>query len=206
MMIWLDVDGKLRELTRGARSIDDFCKAFFGVQDGKYDVNPYTFEDIVGTLNQVAPYDWATYLRTRLDGHGSLIGGIAAHGWKLVYTDKPSTAYSASKGATDLTYSLGALLAKDGEVSDVLWDGPAFKAGLSPGMKVIAVNGREFSADVLKEAVTAAKGTSAPLELLVKNFDEYRTLSVAWHDGLRYPHLERTPTADSLSELLAARK
>ena len=206
MMIWLDVDGKLRELTRGARSIDDFCKAFFGVQDGKYDVNPYTFEDIVGTLNEVAPYDWAAYLRTRLDGHGSLIGGIAAHGWKLVYTDKPSTAYSASKGAADLTYSLGALFAKDGEVSDVLWDGPAFKAGLSPGMKVIAVNGREFSGDVLKEAVTAAKDTNAPLELLVKNFDEYRTLSVAWHDGLRYPQLERTPTADSLSELLAARK
>jgi predicted metalloprotease with PDZ domain len=206
MMIWLDVDGKLRELSRGARSIDDFCKAFFGMHDGKYDVNPYTFEDIVSTLNQVAPYDWTSYLRTRLDGHGSLIGGIAAHGWKLVYTDKPSTAFSASKGATDLTYSLGALFAKDGEVADVLWDGPAFKAGLSPGMKVVAVNGQEFSGDVLTNAVTAAKGTSAPLELLVKNFDEYRTLSVAWHEGLRYPHLERTPTADSLSELFAARK
>jgi predicted metalloprotease with PDZ domain len=206
MMIWLDVDGKLRELSKGERSLDDFCKAFFGMQDGKYDVNPYTFEDIVSTLNQVAPYDWASYLRTRLDGHGSLTGGIAAHGWTLVYTDKPSTAFNSSKGATDLTYSLGALLAKDGEVTDVLWDGPAFKAGVAPGMKVIAVNGAEFSGDALKDAVTAAKGASAPVELLVKDFDEYRTLSVACHDGLRYPHLVRTSTVDSLSQLLAARK
>jgi predicted metalloprotease with PDZ domain len=205
MMIWLDVDGKLRELSNGKRSIDDFCRTFFGMQDGKFDVNPYTFEDLVGTLNQVVPYEWASYLRTRLDGHGSLTGGIAAHGWKLTYTDKPSAAFSNIKGI-DLTYSLGALLAKDGEVSDVLWDGPAFKAGLSPGMRVIAINGREFSGDALQDAITSSKGTSAPVELLVKTFDEYRTLSVAWHDGLRYPHLERTSGADSLSELLAARK
>jgi predicted metalloprotease with PDZ domain len=206
MMIWLDVDAKLRELSRNQRGIDDFCQAFFGMQDGKYDVNPYTFEDIVTTLNAVAPYDWARYLRTRLDGHGSLTGGIPAHGWQLVYTDKPSTAFNSSKGATDVTYSLGALLGKDGEVTDVLWDGPAFKAGLAPGMKVLAVNGREFSGDALKEAITAAKGTSAPVQLLVKNFDEYRTLSVACHEGLRYPHLVRTAAPDSLSELLAARK
>jgi predicted metalloprotease with PDZ domain len=206
MMIWLDVDGKLRELSKDKRSIDDFCRAFFGVQDGKYDVNPYTFEDIVRTLNQVVPYDWAAYLRTRLDGHGSLIGGIAAHGWKLVYTDKPSTAYSTMKGATDLTYSLGALFGKDGMVTDVLWDGPAFKAGLSPGMKVIAVNGKEFSGDTLKDAVTASKGASATVELLVKNFDEYRTLAVAWHAGLRYPHLVRAASPDTLSTLLAPRK
>ena len=206
MMIWLDVDGKLRELSKGERSIDDFCKAFFGVQDGKYDVNPYTFADLVSTLNQVAPYDWASYLRTRLDGHGSLTGGIAAHGWKLVYTDKPSLALSASKGVTDLTYSLGALVGKDGEVMDVLWDGPAFKAGLAPGMKVIAVNGQEFSGDAIKDAVIASRSASAPVELLVKNFDEYRTLAVAWHDGLRYPHLVRSSAADSLSQLLAPRK
>ena len=105
-----------------------------------------------------------------------------------------------------MTYSLGALLGKDGEASDVLWDGPAFKAGLAPGMKVLAVNGREFSGDALKEAITAAKGTSAPVQLLVKNFDEYRTLSVACHEGLRYPHLVRSAAPDSLSELLAARK
>jgi predicted metalloprotease with PDZ domain len=206
MMIWLDVDGKLRELTKDQRSIDDFCKSFFGMQDGKYNVNPYTFEEIVRTLNAIAPYDWASYLRTRLDGHGSLTGGIAAHGWKLVYTDKPSTAFNSSKGATDVTYSLGALVGKDGEVTDVLWDGPAFKAGLSPGMKVIAVNNREFSGDALKEAVAAARGTTAPVELLVKNFDEYTTLAVACHEGLRYPHLVRTAASDSLSELLAARK
>lgn len=206
MMIWLDVDGKLRELSRGERSIDDFCKAFFGVQDGKYDVNPYTFEDLVSTLKQIAPYDWASYLRARLDGHGSLTGGMAAHGWKLVYTDKPSLALSASRGASDLTYSLGALIAKDGDVTDVLWDGPAFKAGLSPGMRIIAVNGQEFSGEALKDAVTAAKGASTPVELLVKNFNEYRTLSVAWHEGLRYPHLVRTSAADSLSQLLAPRK
>lgn len=206
-MIWLDVDGKLRELTHNKKNIDAFARAFFGMNSGDWGVNTYTFEDVVKTLNDIAPFDWKTYLRTRLDGHGPLIGGIASHGWKLVYTDKPSAAVKASesrRGFTDLTYSLGVAIGKGGNIADVLWDGPAFKAGLSPGMSIVAVNGKEYSGDAIKDAITAAaKDKSQGVELLVKNFDEYKTLRVDYHDGLKYPHLVRdTSKPDTLAELI----
>nr|WP_233523555.1 M61 family peptidase [Dyella solisilvae] len=209
-MIWLDVDGKLRDLTGNKRSIDDFAKSFFGMKNGEWDVNTYVFEDVVKTLNDIAPFDWTTYLRERLDGHGPIIGGFEANGWKLVYNDKPSAAAKAVEtrlGGANLTYSLGVSVGKGGDIVDVLWDGPAFKAGLSPGMKLIAVNGKEYSSDAVKDAVTAAaKDKNQPVELLVKNFDEYKTLRIDYHDGLKYPHLERIEgKADRLSELLKAR-
>ncbi len=208
-MIWLDVDGKLRELSGNKRSIDDFGKAFFGMDNGQWDVNTYTFEDVVRTLNTIQPYDWSAYLRERLDGHSSLIGGIASHGWKLVYNDKPSAAVKSlekRRGFTDLTYSLGTSINKTGDIGDVLWDGPAFKAGLSPGMKIIAVNGKAYSGDVIKDAISAAAtDKSASLQLLVRNFDEYKTLNVDYHGGLMYPHLERAGGTDYLTTLLKAR-
>lgn len=209
-MIWLDADGKLRELSDGKKSIDDFGKAFFGMENGKWDVNTYTFEDVVKTLNEIAPYDWNKYLRTRLDGHGPLTGGIESHGWKLVYTDKPSEAVKAIESrrhTADLTYSLGVSIGKDGAIGDVLWDGPAFKAGISPGMTVVAVNSRDYDADAMKEAVTAAaKDKSQPVELLVKNFNEYKTVRIDYHDGLKYPHLVRDSSKpDTLAKLLKAR-
>lgn len=208
-MVWLEVDGKLRELTGDKRSIDDFAKAFFGMKDGDWDVNPYTFDDVVATLDGIAKYDWASFLRERLDGHGSLIGGIAASGWKLVYTDKPNKAFEAaearSKGA-NLSYSLGLTVDAKGQLGDVLWDSPAFKAGLAPSMSLIAVNGREFSPEALKDAVTAAKGGSTPIELLVKNFDHIDTVKVDYHGGLLYPSLVRLDgKPDRLSELYKAR-
>jgi predicted metalloprotease with PDZ domain len=209
-MIWLEVDAKLRELSGNKKSIDDFGKSFFGVKNGEWDVNTYTFEDVVKTLNDIQPFDWAPYLRERLDGHGPITNGIAAHGWKLVYNDKPSDMVKGvemRRGSTDLTYSLGVSIGKGGDINDVLWDGPAFKAGLSPGMKLIGVNGKEFSGDALKDAITAsAKDKSKPVELLVKNFDEFQTLRIDYHDGLKYPHLERdTSKKDTLSDLLKAR-
>ena len=209
-MIWLEVDAKLRELSGNKKSIDDFGKSFFGMKNGEWDVNTYTFEDVVKTLNDIQPFDWAPYLRERLDGHGPITNGIAAHGWKLVYNDKPSDMVKGvemRRGSTDLTYSLGVSIGKGGDINDVLWDGPAFKAGLSPGMKLIGVNGKEFSGDALKDAVTAsAKDKSKPVELLVKNFDEFQTLRIDYHDGLKYPHLERdTGKKDTLSDLLKAR-
>lgn len=209
-MIWLDVDGKLRELSKGKQSIDDFAKAFFGMDNGQWHVNTYTFDDVVKTLNAIQPYDWASYLRTRLDGHGPLIGGIASHGWKLVYTDKPSAAVKALEARrhfTDLTYSLGLSIGKGGSIGDVLWDGPAFKAGISPGMSVVAVNGFDYDADQLKDAITAAaRDKSQTIELLVKNFNEYKTVRIDYHGGLQYPHLERVAgTPDTLTRLLKAR-
>ncbi|OOG43734.1 M61 family metallopeptidase [Rhodanobacter sp. C05] len=209
-MIWLDVDAKLRELSKGKHSIDDFGKAFFGMDNGSFVTNTYTFDDVVKTLNGIEPFDWTSYLRSRLDGHGPLIGGIDGHGWKLVYTDQPSPAVKAVEARrhfADLTYSLGLSVGKDGAIGDVLWDGPAFKAGISPSMTVIAVNGHDYDADALKDAVTAAaKDNSQSIELLVKDFDQYKTIRIDYHGGLKYPHLVRdTSKPDTLADLLKAR-
>ncbi|MFT4196999.1 MAG: peptidase M61 [Pseudoxanthomonas sp.] len=208
-MLWLEVDAKLRALSGGKRSIDDFAHAFYGMDNGSYQVKTYTFDDVVATLDGIAKFDWAGFLRERLDGRVALTGGIQASGWRLVYTDKPSDAFKAietrAKSAI-LTYSLGLAVGEDGVVGDVLWDSSAFQAGVAPQMKVVAVNGKEYSGEVLREAVTAAKGAQAPIELLVKNFDRYDTLRIDYHDGLKYPQLERIPgTADTLSKLYAAK-
>ncbi|WP_425502823.1 M61 family metallopeptidase [Pinirhizobacter soli] len=205
-MIWLDVDTRIRELTKNHKSLDDFAKAFYGIDDGSYKVAPYTFDDVVKTLNGVVAYDWAPYLRERLDGHKGPIDGIARSGWKLVYNDKPSEAVKAAemrRKSVDLTYSVGLSLSAKGEIGDVLWDSPAFNAGISPGMTITAVNGKEFSGEAIKDAVKAKQ----PFDLLVKNFDSYKTIRINYTGGLVYPHLERdTSRADWLSELLKAKK
>lgn len=205
-MVWLDVDTRIRELTKNRKSLDDFAKAFYGIDDGSYKVAPYTFDDVVKTLNGVVAYDWAPYLRERLDGHKGPIDGIARSGWKLVYNDKPSEAVKAAemrRKSVDLTYSVGLSLSAKGEIGDVLWDSPAFNAGISPGMTITAVNGKEFSGEVIKDAVKAKQ----PFDLLVKNFDSYKTVRINYTGGLVYPHLERDASrADWLSELLKAKK
>ncbi|MGB8636333.1 MAG: M61 family peptidase [Rhodanobacteraceae bacterium] len=210
-MIWLAVDGKLRELSHGRRSLDDFAKAFFGMDNGDWKVNTYTFEDVVNTLNRIHAYDWKTFLRSRLDGHVNLSDALASQGWKLVYNDTPSDAvkaYEKRRHFSMMTYSLGYSANDKGEISDVRWDGPAFKAGLSPGMKLIAVNGREYGSSAIKDAVreAAEKGNDKPIKLLVKNFDRYQTLEVDYHGGLQYPHLERIKgSKDYLDKLYAPR-
>ena len=209
-LTWFAVDAKLRELTHEKRSLDDFARAFFGVDDGSWTVKPYTFDDVVAALNGVAPYDWAKFLRDRIDAHAPPLDGIAASGWKLVYTDKPSeyqkTAESDAK-AIDYAASIGVIVStKDGKLADVRWNGPAFKAGLASGGTLVAINGREFSAEKLKDAV-AATSKGEPLDLLVKSGDTYRTFRIDYRDGLKYPHLERiNGTPDRLTANLSARK
>lgn len=209
-MIWLDVDAKLRALSGGSKSIDNFAKAFFGMNNGDWNVNTYTQEDVYDTLNKIQAYDWKTFLRDRLDGKKSIIDGIGEHGWKLVYTDKPSSAVKASeknRKYTDLTYSLGMSVGKSGSVGDVLWDSPAFKAGLAPSMSIVAVNNTEYSSDAIKDAVKeAASDKNKPITLLVKDFDSYKTLTIPYHDGLKYPHLVRADgTPDTLEKLIKPR-
>ncbi len=208
-LLWLEVEGKLRALTGNKRSLDDFARAFFGTHDGDWNVNPYTFDEVVGTLNGIAAYDWASFLRTRLDGHGPLSGGLEAAGWTLVYTDTPNEAFKAQETRaynTNLLYSLGLAVSAGGALTDVVWDSPAFNAGLSPGMSVLAVNGRVFKGDDLKEAVTAAKTGKAPITLLVKSFDRIDTVSLDYHGGLLYPSLQRIAgKPDRLAELWKAR-
>ena len=212
-MIWLEADALIRAKTKGRKSLDDFARAFFGINDGDWKAPAtYTFDTVVETLNGVVAHDWATYLRDRLDGKVGLTGGIEASGWKLVYKDEPSAYAKAAAsrgggGGADLTYSLGLNIGKDGKIGDVRWDGPAFNAGLGSGTQVIAVNDVEYSKDVLEDAVKAAKTDKAPIRLMVKEFDRYRTVQIDYHGGLRYPHLERIEgTPDYLTPIFTARK
>jgi predicted metalloprotease with PDZ domain len=209
-LIWFAVDAKLRELSHEKRSLDDFAKAFFGIDDGSWVVHKYTFEDVVQTLNGIAPFDWAKFLRERVDGNAPPIDGIAASGWKLVYTDKESDfqkSAASNRKSADFASSIGlSLSTKDAKIGDVRWNGPAFKAGMAPGTTLIAVNGHEFKPEKLAEAISAAKGTTTPIDLLIKSGDEYKTFHVDYHEGLKYPHLERIDgTPDRLSSILAPR-
>jgi predicted metalloprotease with PDZ domain len=211
-LIWLAVDAKLRALSHDKHSLDDFARGFFGMDPGAWNINTYNFQDVVDALNRIQPYDWASFLRTRLDGHQKVTDGIAAEGWKLVYTDKQSDVIKALMAARhfsgiDLTYSVGFSTSGKGGLRDVVWNGPAFKAGLSPGMTLVAVDGKEFNADNMKQAVKDAQNSSAPIVLTVKNFDEYKTLKIDYHGGLKYPHLVRVDgTPDYLSQLYAVKK
>ena len=209
-LIWLDADTLIRERSKGTRSLDDFAGSFFGVDDGVRTVNTYTFNDVVRALNQVLPYDWATFLRERLDttGKPAPLDGLTRGGYRLVYTDTPSPyqkAHDAAGKVQNLAYSLGLVLnSKDGSVESCLWNSPAFKAGLAQGSRVVAVNGIPYSPEVLEFAIRAAQKTHAPIELIVRAADHYRTTTIAYDGGLRYPHLERTSTTPALVDSILA--
>ena len=211
-LIWLDVDTLLRQLSGGKKSLDDFAKAFFGVENGSFVTDTYTFDDIVRTLNTVQPHDWAAFLHDRLQGHGpgAPLDGLARGGYRLVY-DQTQSEYLKSNEArrkiTDLSFSIGVIIGKDGMATDVQWDGPAFKVGLTEGSQIVAVNGDAYTADDLKDAIKNAKSGTAPIDLLIKDNDQFRTVRIDYHDGLRYPHLERTGSgAASLDAILEPRK
>jgi predicted metalloprotease with PDZ domain len=211
-MMWLEADVLIRSRTKNRKSLDDFARAFFGRDDGQWTTpSLYTYEDVVATLDGVLPYDWSAFLRERLDAKVGLTDALARSGWRLVFRDAPNALAKAnakdSDGAVDAVYSLGLALAKDGKVTDVRWDGPAFDAGVGTGMQVVAVDDVEFSKDALEDAIRSAKGGTAPIRLLVKEFDRYRSIDVKYHGGLRFPHLERIAgTPDYLTPILSARR
>jgi len=212
MMIWLAADARIRERSGGARSLDDFARAFFGVDDGVWRTQKtYAFDDVVAALDAVQPDDWTTFLRDRLDGKLPVGDGLEAAGWKLVFTDEPSAIEKArakqdKSGTQDFMYSIGLAVDKNGKITDVRWDGPAFDAGVGTGMTLVAVNDLELGKDVLSDAIKDAKSGNQPIRLLVKDFDHFRTIAVDWHGGLRYPHLERIEgTPDLLSKIFAPR-
>jgi predicted metalloprotease with PDZ domain len=211
-LVWLDVDTLIREKTDGKKSLDDFARGFFGVNDGDW-TQPltYTFEDVVAALNGVVPHDWAGFLTARVRDVAPAypLDGITRGGYRLVYTDKPTDFWRDNEGSrkiVDLTYSIGLVLNREGGITGALWDSPAFKAGLTVGDKIVAVNGIAFDPDRLKEAITAAR-TGAPLALLIKDGDHYRTAALDYRGGLRYPRLERIEgTPDRLSAIYAPLK
>ena len=212
-LIWLDADSLVREKSGGTKSLDDFARAFFGVQDGRIQPLLYTFDDVVAGLNQVLPYDWRGFLRERLDSNrpGAPLDGLARSGWKLAWAETPSEfeKNDDSEWRTDnFVYSLGLTLKREGAVDSVAWESPAFRAGVTKSNQLVAVNGMAYKAERLSDAITANKGGQAPIELLLKDGDSYRTVRIDYRGGLRYPRLERIDgTPERLDAgLLAARR
>jgi predicted metalloprotease with PDZ domain len=212
-LVWLDADTLIRERSGGEKSLDDFASAFFGVDNGKWTSSePYTFDDVVRTLNAVQPHDWANFLRTRLESHDSEppLDGIARGGYRVVYIDTPSDFVKkreARRKLTDLTFSLGFVVGRENKLVDVQWGGPAYAAGLTVGTQIIAVDSVAYDSDRLRDIVKAAKTSNAAIELLVKNGDRYSTVRIEYHDGLRYPHLERDASVPArLDQILEPRK
>jgi len=207
-LIWLEVDATIRQQTRGQRSLNDFCRSFHGGESGPPKVVPYTFDDIVRALNEVVPYDWATLLRERVGAtttHAPL-GGIERGGWKLVYNDQPNRHAQAIEKLvkfSDFSYSVGFSVSENGEFYDVIAGSPAHAAGLGPGMKLIAVNGRKYSPPLMHAALKAAQASAGPIALLVENAQYIKTYSVVYHGGDQNPHLERvSDQPDLLSDIL----
>ena len=227
-LIWLDADTKIRELTNGQKTLDDFAKAFFGVHNGSFVTDTYTFGDVVNVLNSVAPYDWTSFLRERIyDLHPTVPEeGFARGGYKLVYTDVVQpwlTKAESSNGLADFSTSLGFSVAvpregserggagpvtgPSGSLANVWWNSPAFNAGVTPDMQIIAVNDKAFAPQVLRDAILQAEQTKKPLRLQFRRGNEYTSISLPYFGGLRIPSLQRVEgTPDRLDEILAPSK
>jgi predicted metalloprotease with PDZ domain len=211
VLLWLEADVTIRRLSHGARSLDDFCRAFYGPPSGSPRVVPYAADDVVAALNGVAPHDWKGFFQQRLQSLSprAPLGGVEAAGWKLVYKDTATSILKAGEAAhknTNAYYSLGVIIGEDGALVDVVPGLPAAQAGLSPGMKLVAVNGRKYSAEILHAALKegAAGPAGGPLALLAENRDTFATYNVAYHGGERYPWLEAVPGQPDLLGAIAA--
>jgi predicted metalloprotease with PDZ domain len=210
-LVWLDVDTLIRERTGGAKSLDDFARAFLGVDDGDMSVSTYQFEDVVAALNAVTPYDWASFLNARLDAHDHApLDGLTRSGWTLAFETRPSAYIRATERdakSSLLTFSLGGEIGWDGAVKEVLWDGPLFQAGVIAGTRIVKVGGKPYAPEILKAAITAAARPGAPpIALAVKADDKVRTVRIAYHDGLKYPRLKRlADQPDGLTQILSPR-
>jgi len=209
-LLWLDVDTRLAELTQGRRSLDDFSRTFFAQPASQGWVSTYELADVARALNAVAPFEWERWLRERTTGlNQPLLEGVERAGFRVEYSTEPNKAIAdveKSARRTDLGYSLGVVISRDAVLTEVVWDSPAFKAGLATNTTLIAVNGRAYSAEQIKRAITEAAAGGPPVELIVKHQDRYRTVTLDYRGGLRYPHL--VPVAgrpDGLATLFAPR-
>jgi predicted metalloprotease with PDZ domain len=208
VLLWLEVDVTLRKLTQGQKSMNDFCHVFFAGSEGLPIIQTFTFDDVVSTLNGVAPYDWRSFLRQRLDSTDSHapLGGITGGGWRLAYTGVSNEMLRANQevsGTGDFTTSLGLVVRGDGAIQDVIPGMLAYESGLSPYMRILAVGGRQFSMEELSRAVQNSGSVSNPVVLLISNTGSVETHELSYHGGLRGPHLERNQSdPDYLSEIL----
>ena len=194
VLIWLDVDTLIREKTGDQKSLDDFCVAFFGGEDGPSEVKPYELDDVVLTLNGIVAHDWQQFFDSRVMRAGAAppLDGIRRGGWKLVYTPQRSKVletWETDNKSVDLTPSLGLLLKEDGTVIDVIPAKPAESAGVAPGMKLVAVNRRRWTPENLHTAIAQTKNGPGKLELLVENSGYFDTLEIRYADGEKIPQL-----------------
>lgn len=214
-LIWIEADALIRERSAGQRSMDDFARNFFAVPAGRAapELRPqaYGFDDVVRALNGVLAHDWAAFLRERLDGHdgATLAAGLRRAGWQLAWSEQPSEYLKAAEARdkrNDFSHSIGLSVGEDGKIAGVIWDGPAFQAGLAAGATLLAVNGRAYKPELLKEAITEARSGGQPIELLLRSQDLFRSVRIDYRGGLRYPKLERVEgSTDHLGALLAPR-
>lgn len=208
-LIWLEADVTIRQLSHGQKSLDDFVKAFHGAPSTGPMVKPYTFDDIVATLNTIQPYDWAAFFHARLestDAHAPL-GGIQNSGWKLIYAARPSQLWRDHEvfdRVVDLSYSIGMRVKEDGTIEDVKIDNAADRAGVTPATRIIAVNGRKFNPQLLRETVEDSVRAASPIEIMVEDGEYYKTFRIEYHGGEKYPQLVRDEAKpDLMSEILA---
>jgi predicted metalloprotease with PDZ domain len=211
LLIWMEADSIIRRQTKNAKGLDNFARAFFGTKDGDWSAKSYNFDELVRTLNAVTPYDWAGFLKNRLyeKASGAPMNGIINGGYRLIYTDEPTPFLKDAEKRSkelNLTYSVGMTINKSGKITSVMWDRPAFNAGLAVGMDIVAINGKAYSDDAMKDAIKEAKGTTNPTRLIIKNADRVREVILQYNGGLRYPRFEKTGTGDgSIDVLLAPR-
>jgi predicted metalloprotease with PDZ domain len=206
-LMWLEVATIIERESKGRKSIDDFCHKFHGGADNGPEVKPYTLNEVLQSLNEVAPYDWRGFFHQHVDLTAPDMpdGGIRDAGWKVEFNDHP-VHFPGRHGATGDLYTIGLQLGDDGTVRDSIVGSPAFEAGISSGMKVVGVNDHIYTKDVLQDAIKASKDATAPITMLVINDDYYRTCTVNYHGGERYPHLVRDESKpDYLDDLAKAR-
>ncbi len=206
-LIWLDADTKIREMSNGAKSLDDFAKAFFGIDNGSFVTVTYTFDDLVKALKAVQPYDWADFFRARAFDVAPQVpeNGFTQGGYRLVYNDTQPDwlEHQSRRFGGSFQTSLGLSVNEDGNINTVVWNGLAFKAGITPGMQLKAVNDQQYTPELLQETILAVEKNQQSIKLLLKRGDQYRTVSIDYHGGMRYPHLERVEaTPDRLDAIL----
>ncbi|WP_443969979.1 M61 family metallopeptidase [Sphingobium sp. CR28] len=216
LMIWLEADAIIQKASGGSKGLDDFAKAFFGktngLKEGDWGQVTFTRQDVIDTLNAISPYDWTGFFATRVDQPTKEVtkAGFDMGGYRLVYDETPNTTVKDSESSAksiDMSFGPGMIVKNDGgEVTSVIWGSAAFKAGMAIGNRILAVNGDEYSADVLKNALTAAKDKKNPVTLILKQDKRYRTITLDYSGGIRYPHLRKQGEGEgSLDRLLRAR-
>ena len=215
-LVWLDADTTIRQLSKGQKSLDDFAKLFFGINNGSYVTVTYTLDDLVKAMNTVQPFDWAGFFRARVYEVAPEVpeNGIKTGGYRLVYNDAEPDwiKHTDPTRPTSFGTSLGFTVAGQGgpnpgppgAISDVVWDSPAFRAGVTPDMQLQAVNDQAFSPANLRKAILAAEKSNDPIKLLLKRDDQFLTVPLDYHSGLRYPHLERVESVSNLLDQVLA--